>query len=313
MTMPTRTEIENHARELWIRDQYRSGDPQLAETNPEYSELLEGGYIACAQSELMANESRKYAEYEAYDRYVEKNENEDVEVSKGLPLDFAEAKRSNLLISGGNQTGKTLTAIQICDLLQQHGWQIIVFDNSAVWRRKSNIQNCYVVYERKGKISMHEGESLLIDMSLLTPKFQQRFVEQLTNQIWNIRLQQSCKWLLLVFEEFQLYGKNLRGDVSQNILRLMSAGANLGIRVLAVSPDLALIDPSFIRLCGQRYHFRLGCEINAKRRFRGYYGEKWLDAVQRLEVGQCLYWKNGKMESWKIPKFELKVPMSVKT
>ena len=48
------------------------------------------------------------------------------------------------------------------------------------------------------------------------------------------------------------------------------------------------IDPCFIRLCGQRFHFRSGVETNSKRRFMGHYGSKWYEIAKDLDVGQCI-------------------------
>lgn len=84
----------------------------------------------------------------------------------------------------------------------------------------------------------------------------------------------------------------------------MSVGANWKIRSLGITPDLSLIDPAFIRLCQQRYHFRLGNEPNAKRRFRAYYGLDWCHVVQGLDVGFCIYMHKDRLEVWKIPLFQ---------
>jgi hypothetical protein len=105
---------------------------------------------------------------------------------------------------------------------------------------------------------------------------QKKYVEKILELLWNFRVvQKPKKWLLIAFEEFHLYAWNLRGNVSQNLLRIMSVGANWKIRCLGIAPDLSLIDPCFIRLCEKRYHFRVRNEPNAKRRFRAYYGLDW--------------------------------------
>jgi hypothetical protein len=84
----------------------------------------------------------------------------------------------------------------------------------------------------------------------------------------------------------------------------MSGGANHKIRCLGITPDLALIDPCFIRLCQQHYHFRLGNEPNAKKRFRAYYGLDWCRIAQTLDVGYSVYVNKEKIEVWKIPMFQ---------
>jgi hypothetical protein len=108
----------------------------------------------------------------------------------------------------------------------------------------------------------------------------------------------------VLFEEFQLYAKNVRGNVSQNILRIMSVGSNHGIRCLGITPDMSLIDCAFIRLAQQRYHFCLGNEPNAKRRFRAYYGLDWCRIARHLDMGFCIYVNREKLRVCKIPLFQ---------
>lgn len=54
-----------------------------------------------------------------------------------LPLDLAELRKSNVLVTGTNQQGKSLCAMAICDRLlgQPYSpWQCIVFNNVGVWK-----------------------------------------------------------------------------------------------------------------------------------------------------------------------------------
>ena len=304
---PTKTEIERHARELYVQECYRSGHPELAETNPTRQELSESGFIQEAQSELMRSEGYEYELYlkEAKERARCKTYL-DHDISKGkLPLDFNECKRSNILISGTNQVGKSLAAMGISHLLRSKGWQILVFDNCGHWREKSSISKSYVVKKKKDRIVMHVGESMIFDVSLLLPRDQKRFLEQMLEQVWKFRvLQKPKQWCLIVLEEAHLYMRNIRGLASQSLMRMCSVGANWRIRTLAISPSLTGLDTEFIRLCGQRFHFRLGIELNAERRFRAYYGLDWTRIAKTLDVGYCIYLDRAKLEVWKIPMFQ---------
>jgi hypothetical protein len=306
MTTPNKQEIIQKAIELWKSDQVKAGCVQLAEINPEIEELRESGYIASAQSELMRDGYR--SQIENKDFYEMKENLAKNEKIEGLPLDLAECRKSNILVSGTNQQGKSLTAMAISDLLKRQGWQIIAFDNSNVWRWKSNIANVYDVNENF-ECCLSTSESAIFNTSLLTSEQQRDFVEVVLRNIWNLRIKLKLDtWLLLVFEEFQLYAKNVRGKLSQNLLRLMSVGANMKTRCLGVTVDIALIDPLFIRLCGQRYHFRLGIESGAKARFKAYYGKEMLEKALALDVGECLYVCRDKTQLAKIPLFKKAVP-----
>jgi hypothetical protein len=223
-----------------------------------------------------------------------------------MPFDFKEAKKSNILISGTNQQGKSLCAMAISDLLMRYvksPWQVIVFDNVGHWKDKSSLPIFYKVSETTMSYILPE-HSIIYDISLLLPSYQKEFAEMVLNDLWKKKIEgKSQRWTMIVFEEFQLYAKNVRGNVSQNILRIMSVGANHKIRCLGITPDLSLIDCAFIRLTNQRYHFRLGNEPNAKRRFNAYYGKDYTRVVQELDVGFCLYYLNEKLKIWKIPEF----------
>ena len=222
-------------------------------------------------------------------------------------FDIQEARKSNILITGANAVGKTYWAFQIADFLRFQGWKVFVFDPTGVWKQKSNIP--YYIEMPTDFIGVpeiteeHLETSLIFDFSLLIPQDTKARVEMILFQLWNLKLSMPNQWILLVFEEFQLFGRYLRGWDSQQILRVMSAGRNIGLRVLGITIDLALVDPVLVRLCGQRYHFKLLSEENAKRKFKSFYGKDWLRTVQNLEPRQCIYWKNGEFKTFKTPTF----------
>ena len=106
-----------------------------------------------------------------------------------------------------------------------------------------------------------------------------------------------------MLEEFELYARNIRGTLSQNLFRICHAGRNKQIRTLGITTDLALIDASFIRLCGQRYHARLGIEENSKRKYKSYYGKKWLEITEKLRTGSFVYLHTNELTKIRIPMF----------
>lgn len=121
------------------------------------------------------------------------------------------------------------------------------------------------------------------------------------------------KQTLIIFEEFELIGRNAR--FADNLHRMLHVGRNLKIRVLGITTDLALIDPSFIRLCQQRYHARLGIEESSKRKFKAYYGSDWCRvATEGLEVGDFIHLCKRKLQVVSVPLFEPKtLPQELNT
>jgi len=306
------------AKELFFKD-------NLDAPTPEASELAESGYMNQAKIELMSNRER----HETLS-YVEKMASElgySLKKEKGaylkscvkhdilsIPFDIEEAKKSNTLISGTNNTGKSRLACGICSVLKRFDWRLIVFDNSGVWREISDLPFVHTIEGNKFPL---EDLDIIYDLSFLTPRNQRLAVDKFFEEYWNLLRRipkKRRRQTLVVLEEFELYGRNAR--FSDNLHRAMHVGRNLKLRVLGITTDLALIDPSFIRLCQQRYHGRLGIEENSKRKFRNYYGKDYTRiACEGLGVGDFIYLLNNKLKVVNVPLFEAKTlpkPLNVK-
>ena len=223
-------------------------------------------------------------------------------------IDLDEMQRSNLLISGCNNSGKTNLACQIVSILQRFKWRILVFDSSGAWRKQSDIPIYAIAnfdYRTESfKIPLF-NESVVYDMTLLLPSEQKLFVDIILLGVWHKQLEtQNREWVLVVLEESQLYCKNVRSQIAENLLRIMSVGRNQQVRVMAITPDLALIDASFIRLCGQRFHGKLSIEENGLRKYRLYYGSDWLRVTKLHDVGTFTYLLRNKLKVVCVPYFK---------
>ena len=218
--------------------------------------------------------------------------------------DVEEQTKSNTLISGTNHTGKTRLACQLARILRAYGWSVIAFDNSGIWKTISEIPYFFQVY-RMPQLDVPISRNIIYDISLLTCSKQRKFVNEILQYFWTATVNNPIKsWQIFILEEAELYCKNLRGEVSENIYRIMHVGRNQRMGVIAITTDLALIDPSYIRLCLQRFHFKLSVEENSLRKFRRYYGNDWCRVCTTLDTGFCMYWNNGKAKIVKIPLFK---------
>jgi len=231
-----------------------------------------------------------------------------------IAFNIDEAKESNILVSGSNHTGKSRLSAGICSILQTFNWKVVAVDNTGIWKEISDIPTFYRLekernYDEESKRWHYPfpKTSMLYDTSLLVPSLQKSFVNQLSEQLWNYQVYtKSSIWTLLALEESQLFMRTVRGSVSESILRAMSAGRNQRIRVLAVNVDLALLDPSFIRLCSQRFYARLNIEENSKRKFRNYHGLDWTRVATELDLGFFIYMLREKLKIVHVPCFETK-------
>lgn len=298
MTTPTRQQIIEKSLELWHKENMTVGTKTAI--NPTTQELKECGIYQTAQHLLMCSNPHKIV--------VEKQSKSDF---KPTPqnlgfydmLDLEECKASNILVSGTNRTGKSRLACAIASVLQSLNWKILIFDNSGIWQSISDIPNLLVLEPNRTEYNIPlTKKSLLIDTSNLKEDKQRELIDGVCSDLWLNRRLYGSEWILLVLEEFELYAKNLR-TTSQNLKRICHAGRNRQVRVLGVTTDLSLIDCSFIRLCQQRFHARLGIEINCKRRFRGYYGKEWLQIATRLQLGEFIYLLRDQLSLISVPLF----------
>lgn len=311
MTTPKRNEIRLKATEL-----FNNENNHLVSITPTINELREGNYWRKAQLDLMTNTEKhaqlSYLEEMALEmgyRLTPENRfnGTETEVFHGLKFDMTEAQRSNILCTGANRSGKTLLSCSIASVLMRYGWRVTVFDSSGVWRTVSDVPYYYEVKpnEYYFQIPTIENESLIYDLSSLIPERQRLVVDGVLRTLWNNRTNYRYNlWNMIILEESQLYMKNMRGALSQNLFRLASVGRNRQIRLMAICFDLALIDSAFARLCSQRFHGKLNIESNCRRKFKAYYGKTWLDVAEHLQTGSFIYVLNNNLQKIRIPQFQ---------
>ena len=302
MTTPTRQQIIEKSLELWHKENMTVGTRTAI--TPTIAEMKESGFYQTAQHLLMCSNPYKIV--------VEKPSKSTFKPTAKFTdfydlLDLEECKASNILVSGTNKTGKSRLACGVASVLQSLGWKVIAFDNSGSWKSISDIPNLLVLEPNRTEYNLPlTKKSLLVDISNLTLDKQKELVDSVCSDIWINRGLYGSGWLLLILEEFELYAKNLRGTATQNLKRICHAGRNKQVRVLGVTTDLSLVDPSFIRLTQQRFHARLGIEVNCKRRFRGYYGKEWLEVATRLQLGEFIRLVRDQLSLVRVPLFEPK-------
>ena len=312
MTTPKFEEIRTKAIE-----NYHMENKHLEAITPTDSELKESHYWNEARDSLMRNEDFEYVSHiESEARrlgLLDQKEYVDTTnyVKKQIWFDLKEQRRTNTLISGSNQCGKSRLAMFLAHILRENGFNVICFDNAGTWKDLSDIPNYRLVSSANTKISL--SRNMILDMSLLKPSRQRKLVNQWLEYLWLSAVNASEKvWQIVILEESELYCRNVRGELAENIYRIMCAGANQKLRIIAITPCMSIIDPLYIRLCGQRFHFKLSVEENSIRKFRRYYGGDNARIVQHLHVGYCLYYLNGKLKVMNIPLWQKSIKVIAK-
>lgn len=135
--LPTKAEIESYARELYVKECYRNGNPQLADINPELEELRESGLLSVAQSELMRDSTMHSAE--SWNNYVVETEKSE-RVHSGFTLaeivnDIKQHLGLILVAEAGH--GKSFTAFSLArQAMQDKDFTVIILSPSTIWKRK---------------------------------------------------------------------------------------------------------------------------------------------------------------------------------
>jgi len=285
MTTPTRTEIEQYARELWHRDRARSGDPSF-DINPELGELSENGYLSVARSELMRDTARNVSEeWKGY--------NENLEAVVDFQFDRAEAMRTTTFVSGSRGVGKSDVCMRIAEQLQNEGITIISFDPSMDWLKRSSIQQYFTV--KPYFDCPIPDTSTIFDISRLTPNQAQQHVEQFSKKLFEFQLDNSAKRFYLIFEEAQIYFplNSLRSLRRQNSMRVLTVGRNVNVSMCAISQFPSLIDKELIKNCGQVW-IGYTSEFNTLKYWKGILGKR-TEKLKGLQNGEFIYYCRNKI------------------
>ena len=222
-------------------------------------------------------------------------------------FDLETAKQTNLLISGANHSGKTLLACGIASVLNKLGYKVIVLDVSGKWKEVSDLPYYSIVQKKRNELVYAElPSSGIYDLSLLKLSHAKTIVEMVANRLWNDAISEvDPEYTWLFYEEAEGTLRNIRGNASEAVFRLIHIGRNVNIRGVLITTDLALLDASVIRLCGIRFHGFLNVEENSKRKFRHYYGKEWTEvANDSLKVGDFIRLHDRTIDVIHVPEFK---------
>jgi hypothetical protein len=296
MATPSKQQIIEKALELYAKDQWRHGCPELAETSPEINELAEGGYLQSARSELMYSTATKYeAQWSSYSESMENFEE--------FSFDVKEAMATTSFVCGARGVGKSDVAMEIADKLSDDGVICVAIDCSRDWLKRSSIRE-YLTVTPDSDMPIPE-RNVIFDLSTLTPMQQQKTVENFNKKLFEHQVfSNSKKRYCLIFEESQIYFplNALRSKRCQNSMRLLTAGRNFEISVCAISQFTATVDKELIKNSGQIY-IGMTSEKNAVDYWEnGMLGNRAKE-LKELQNGQFLYYNRNKISKIEIESY----------
>lgn len=291
MVTPTKEAIVERATELWHEDRVKKGDPSFS-IEPELEELREEGFLSAAQSELMRDNCR--AELEG--QYID--------FAEHFKVDLPELYEANGLILGSRHTGKSDVAMCIAERSMKEGTIVSVFDPSTDWQDRSSIRH-YMKVEPYTILDV-PSQSMIYDISLLSPLEQQKTVEAFSKLLFERQAKtQSRKQYLVIFEEAQTYFFQgcMRAKRFQNVVRLLSVGRNVSIACLLISQFPAMLDKFAVKHAISQCYFGFTKEPNDLRYLHRILGDI-SEELTKLKDGEFLYMTRKGIEKIHIEPYE---------
>jgi hypothetical protein len=308
---PDKKQILEKALEMWHEQHAREGDPSFAST-PEYSELAESGFVSSAVSELMRSSDTISPEWKSYAEKFEKepkseNFEKKLEATE-VPFDVGLACDSGFFISGTSQSGKTNLGKCIVQKLICHGITCYVLDPSRAWTHDTPTRKIVEVKTDRREYQW-EGNTTF-DISTLSARQKLLFVDTFCHDLYASHVAGCTAKEFVIFEECQLYVPQgsmrlavRRPSPCENVLSLITTGANFNLRFGVVAQFSALVDKAAVKICGQKY---IGStwEPNDVSYLKGFLGKDWAAKLKTLNKGEFVYCCKGMTQLIKTPIFE---------
>lgn len=332
MGTPKKDEIIQKAIELWVRDQYRNGCGHLAEITPEYSELLEGGYINAAQSELMRSpnhdEWNGYNERIAYSQKTLAKEHDGSALSKIID-DVKE--HLGLIIVAESGHGKSFTAFTLAkEAMKDPNMTVIILSPSTVWRRKFGAINYVKVgtadfnpivpVNKKWKYIKNEWfedllrskQNLLFEIKYKDGRMK-HFESEVLKFIYGL---QECEidknpeythHFLVVLEELQnsfgTYGLGMNSDDSLDLMTVFTQSrSDALIHYVGIGQRLANISTNAVERLRPLIGLTLG--ENSLRKIRAQIPKHYRTRIQHLPPRHWIYLNGKENPEIVIPEYE---------
>jgi hypothetical protein len=294
MTCPNKAQIVEKAIELFHKERFRNGDPCFSVT-PTTEELSENGFIQTARSMLMTDQYRSQVEGKDY-----------VENLEDFTFDVSEALQNGIYTVGTRGCGKSDLNMYVAQKLMSEGIIVLVFDPSVDWIKRSNVSK-YVTVQPFAPITI-PTESIIYDVSLLTPPQQREFVERFNRALVEYQISNTKeKWYFCIFEEAHtyFYQGSLKSTAMQYTVRALTQGRNFRISMALITQFSSMLDKDSMKFMVQRY-FGVSNEPNDVSYLKGFLN-KHVQELKTLDSGEFLYFNKGKISKVHIESFKSEV------
>lgn len=213
-----------------------------------------------------------------------------IDISNQYHIEYSDVGKYNILVTGGNASGKSRLTMGVADFLQKLGWIVQVVDCSQAWQKKSSIP---FVKRVKPRDDIYLDVSVIYDVSHLLLEDRISFVDELTKAIWYSRVgRPDAPKLLLIIEEAQIYFKRIDSKGTQYCYQLLTIGRNYAVRMAMITPRPQDIHPLITAVSNIRYFGRMS-EPNALNKIHKMIDppktRTYSEMAKTLQVGQFLH------------------------
>jgi hypothetical protein len=306
--MPNKSEIIEKAFAI-----HHNRNHNVSSINPEVEELKESGIYEEAKRKLMRSEDSEYQSYiEREAARLGLVPNKVKLETYGFELNVKEAMKNGVCITGTSQSGKSNLAFQIADKLMREEITVYVIDPSQTWMRNSNVP--FVVEVKPNvPLSWKGDKSVIFDTSRLHVPVQQAFIEQFCKIIMDAAIdteQSERNQIFVIFEEAHtpLPNHALYSNKFAETVRLLTQGANFGVRFMTITQFPSMMDKLPIKMSQQRF-FGLTSEPNDLKYLRSFLGDR-VKELETLETGEFLYDHKKETKLIETKEFETEVKPS---
>jgi hypothetical protein len=166
-------------------------------------------------------------------------------------------------------------------------------DPSRAWLHDSPFPSSVEIYRSNKQISWRG--STVFDVSTLSVREAITFTNTLCSSLNEMHINgKTTRKEFVIFEEAQTYLPNggmriaiRHSNPLEDVFKLVTVGANFGLRFGIVTQFPALIDKSCVKITQQRFYFWTW-EKNDVQYLKAFLGKTWSEKLGTLEKGECL-------------------------
>ncbi|MFP3218390.1 ATP-binding protein [Acidianus sp.] len=225
----------------------------------------------------------------------------------GFPLNSSELVRKCIAILGIRGSGKSNTAKILGKELIKEGFPLVVIDPDGEYdfQEALRIEDFNLDPEVVAKDVLERKRSLIIDMNEWNDEAF-NFLFKFLDSFWNLSKIYRTNVFLVIEEAHEFIPQGERTKISEEITRLALRGRKRGIGMIMISQRSARVNKDVLTQSEVYFLHKVVHPVDLKvyREILPLKAKEVADVVKSLDVGEALFYMNGRVEKVKIRKFD---------